>query len=234
MKIIIGLGAGGSTKVIIDILNDDTNKNKYKLVGLLDDDPQKIGTTFKDIPIIGRIDDIKKISIEFDEAIICIGAVRDTNIRNRVYNYLLKQNIKISTIISAKSIISNSVVIASVLGVVYGAPLSEWLRPDFTLWIRGGTGLLKTSFAALCVSHFGAFDWKSTPAGWESTVNALERQTFIAKDLPLLIDDSRPATDQREAAEKRRKEGRLVRAVGNRSGRERLCADTSFRARYYP
>ena len=130
--------------------------------------------------------------------------------------------------------VSNSVVIASVLGVVYGAPLSEWLRPDFTLWIRGGTGLLKTSFAALCVSHFGAFDWKSTPAGWESTVNALERQTFIAKDLPLLIDDSRPATDQREAAEKRRKEGRLVRAVGNRSGRERLCADTSFRARYYP
>ena len=139
MKIIIGLGAGGSTKVIIDILNDDTNKNKYKLVGLLDDDPQKIGTTFKDIPIIGRIDDIKKISIEFDEAIICIGAVRDTNIRNRVYNYLLKQNIKISTIISAKSIISNSVVIGNGCTIMPGAIINSDVKIGNNVLINTGS-----------------------------------------------------------------------------------------------
>ncbi len=123
---------------------------------------------------------------------------------------------------------------APLLGAGYGAVLAEWLRPDFSLWIRGLTGKLKTSYAAVMLAHYGAFDAKTMPANWESTVNALERASFLVKDAPFVVDDFRPPSDRFETGEMRRKAARLLRAAGNRTGRARMRADTSLRPEYYP
>jgi hypothetical protein len=119
-------------------------------------------------------------------------------------------------------------------GGIYGAPLAEWLQPAFTLWVRGPTGRLKTSLVTLALAHVGAFDVKTVPANWEATANHLEKQSFLIKDLPLLVDDFRPPSDRHEAGEMRRKAARLLRAAGNRAGRGRMRADTSLRPEYYP
>jgi DNA polymerase-1 len=125
-------------------------------------------------------------------------------------------------------------VAAPVLGVMYAAPLAEWLRPDFSLWMRGRSGLLKSSYVTAALNHYGPWDWKHAPAGWESTVNFLEKASFWVKDLPFLVDDYRPPADRNEAGEMRRKAARLIRAAGNLSGRGRLQSDTRSRPEYYP
>jgi hypothetical protein len=123
---------------------------------------------------------------------------------------------------------------APVGGVIYGAPLAEWLRSNFSLWLRGPTGRLKTTFAALALAHFGAFDDKTVPANFEATANHLEKEAFLIKDAPFLVDDYRPPSDRYEAGEMRRKAARLLRAAGNRAGRGRMRADTSLRPEYFP
>ena len=60
---------------------------------------------------------------------------------------------------------------------------------------------MKSTLAALCLSHFGAFDHEHLPGAWTSTVNALERQAFILKDVPFVIDDWAPAKSKGDARE---------------------------------
>jgi hypothetical protein len=130
--------------------------------------------------------------------------------------------------------VARSEVAATVLGATYGAPLAEWLCPAFTIWLQGMTGRLKTTVAALTLSHFGDFNYTTAPANFESTANALEKQAFLIKDALLLIDDYRPAGDRYEADAMRRKASRIIRAAGNRSGRSRMRTDTRLRDAYYP
>lgn len=125
-------------------------------------------------------------------------------------------------------------VAAPVKGVVYAAPLADWLRPDFSAWLRGRSGLLKSSYTAAELCHYGLWDWKTAPANWEATANWLEKAAFWIKDLPFLVDDYRPPADRHEAGEMRRKAARLLRAAGNRSGRGRMRSDTTLRPELYP
>jgi len=52
-----------------------------------------------------------------------------------------------------------------------------------------------TTLMSLALSHFGEFDYKHVPSSWESTVNRLEHLAFLAKDIPLVIDDLPPKHD---------------------------------------
>ncbi|MEK7848987.1 MAG: DUF3854 domain-containing protein [Chloroflexota bacterium] len=115
-------------------------------------------------------------------------------------------------------------------GAMYLAPLCPLVDPAFTLWLIGPTGSLKSTLSALALSHYGRFTEKTLPAAWKDTANYLEKRLFLAKDLPLVIDDFCPGggRDQEIKAE-------LVdRAQGNRAGRGRLRSDTSTRHRYIP
>ncbi len=126
------------------------------------------------------------------------------------------------------------VITATLLSVIYLAPLSDKLEIDFSLWLLGGTGNLKSTFAALFLSHFGPFDRLNLPGQWTSTANALEKRAFVLKDLPFVVDDFAPPHDARRAAELEAKAHRLLRAVGNRGGRQRLSGDLTERQTYTP
>jgi hypothetical protein len=58
-------------------------------------------------------------------------------------------------------------------GAMYLAPLAALQSPDFVVWLFGESGSLKSTLAALFLSHFGNFDWKTLPEGWDSTENAI-------------------------------------------------------------
>ncbi len=115
---------------------------------------------------------------------------------------------------------------------VFRAPLAELLPLDVSLWMEAPTGTLKSTLAALFLSHYGAFDRTHLPGAWASTANQLERRAFLLKDSLFVIDDFAPsALDARELESKA---ARLLRAQGNLAGRGRLRADLTERPAYPP
>jgi hypothetical protein len=116
-------------------------------------------------------------------------------------------------------------VMVPLLGAIYEAPLSFAMSPDFAVWLLGPSGSLKSELAALAQRHFGRFDRKTLPATWSSTENALEARLFALKDVLAVVDDYAPLTDVRAQTDLERRAQRVLRGVGNRSGRGRLRPD---------
>jgi hypothetical protein len=104
-------------------------------------------------------------------------------------------------------------------------------RTDYTLFLAGRTGAMKTTLAQLVLSHHGRAiaspDYE--PASYEATANALEAMAFAAKDAALLIDDYAPQADRRSRDEYQRTAARILRVQGNRTGRGRLRPDGTAR-----
>jgi hypothetical protein len=66
-------------------------------------------------------------------------------------------------------------------------------RMDFGLHLEGASGVGKSELTALVQQHYGAgFARTHLPGAWFSTENALELLAFLAKDMPLVIDDFCP------------------------------------------
>jgi hypothetical protein len=101
---------------------------------------------------------------------------------------------------------------------------------DFSIHLAGPTGSGKTELAALAQQHFGsAMTARNLPASWSSTGNALEELAFQAKDILLVIDDFVPTGTTLDVQRAQRDADRVLRAQGNRSGRQRMRADGTLR-----
>ena len=112
-------------------------------------------------------------------------------------------------------------------GCIWRAPIGD---VDYCPCLIGETGIGKTEYAALLQQHWGlSLNARGLPASWISTANANESLCFTAKDTLLVIDDFSP-TGSRTGLDKLHREAeRLLRAVGNHSGRGRMRADTTLR-----
>ena len=120
-------------------------------------------------------------------------------------------------------------VMGPIWAAVYLAPLSFIISPDFAVFLHAVTGEWKSSVAAVAQSHFGTFDRKSMPANWESTDNFLEQLLSLGKDVLLVIDDYAPQKSSLSQRELEKRAQRIIRAIGNRSGKGRMKADTTLR-----
>ncbi len=109
---------------------------------------------------------------------------------------------------------------------IWRAALAEG---DLSIHLAGPTGQGKSAIAALAQQHFGAtMEARYLPANWTGSANALEALTFTAKDALLVIDEFTP-TDARHAQDLQRAAERIFRAQANRTGRQRMRADTTLR-----
>lgn len=117
------------------------------------------------------------------------------------------------------------------LGAIARAALGEAPGPlDFAVHLAGPHGAGKSELAALAQQHFGAgLDARHLPGNWGSTGNALEGLAFAAKDALFVVDDWAPSGAQSDRQRLERDADRLLRAQGNRSGRQRMRADSSLR-----
>jgi hypothetical protein len=123
---------------------------------------------------------------------------------------------------------------APLIACTYLAPFADLCKIDFSLWIYGPTGGLKSTIAALALAHFGDFTRLNLPGSWFSTVNSLEKLTFILKDALCVIDDFIPASTSKEFHTMTEKAGRIIYQAGNRSSRGRLAPDLTARPNYHP
>jgi hypothetical protein len=115
---------------------------------------------------------------------------------------------------------------------MFRAPLAHAFPADLSLHLEGHTGGLKSTLVGLFLSHHGDFDEKHLPGSWNSTANALERQAFLLKDVPFVVDDYAPPAQKVREFES--KFGLLMRAQGNLQGRARMRPDASLRPTYIP
>lgn len=113
------------------------------------------------------------------------------------------------------------------LALAYRAVLGSC---SFALHTAGQTGTGKTELAALVQQHFGAeMNAEHLPASWTSTANANEGLAFTVKDSLLVVDDFAPCGSQYDIQRFHRDADRLIRAQGNRSGRQRMRSDATLR-----
>lgn len=130
-------------------------------------------------------------------------------------------------------------VTAPLWAAMYAAPLTS-LRPlNAVLSVYGTTQSGKSTLAHLALTHFGAGfiqgrDYHA-PIDWTSTVTAIEAAMFLARDVPLVIDDFAPQfSSVAEARSMHKKAHHVVRSVGNRSARGRSRADLSQQNTRFP
>lgn len=101
---------------------------------------------------------------------------------------------------------------------------------DCALHLVGPTGAGKSELAALVQQHWGSeMTARQLPGNWSSTSNALEGLAHAAKDAIFTIDDFSPTGTLSDTQRLHREADRIFRAQGNRSGRQRMRADTTFK-----
>ena len=77
------LGAGSSGEKIIREIKENPSSN-YKIIGVLDDDPNKTNLTIHGIPVLGKIEELHTIHIPFDEVLICAPTASSNEMRTIV------------------------------------------------------------------------------------------------------------------------------------------------------
>lgn len=114
------------------------------------------------------------------------------------------------------------------LAYVFLSPLTTLLdpMPSFCLYAHGEKDTFKTALAILALAFFGAHT-KAGLSNFDSTANAVMSRAAILKDTFMVVDDYYPSPRQKEALQKESIAQRIIRDVGNRTGRGRLNPDSS-------
>ncbi len=115
--LIIGAGDGGE-KIYREIQNNA--RLQYAVVGFLDDDLSKVGRKIHGIPVLGQIDDIKRIAkkINADEALIAIPSATSSQMR-KILAHCKESGIKFKTIPGMGELINGKVTVNTIREVDY-------------------------------------------------------------------------------------------------------------------
>lgn len=129
-------------------------------------------------------------------------------------------------------------IIWPLLAYAFLSPLNHFLHmvdcePKFVFLLLGRTGAGKSTLAALFLSFFGHFTASDLPLSFRDTPNSIIHNAFALKDVLTCIDDFHPCGRQEEQKLTATAQS-VIRAYGDRVGRGRLRADSSFMAARQP
>ncbi len=126
-------------------------------------------------------------------------------------------------------------ILAPILSAPSRAVLAPFIPIDSAIFLHGGTGVFKSELLAIALGHFGQkFTRTTIPLNFESTANSTEAMLWFAKDVVSGIDDYAPAGHRNQVDQLAATLERILRGIGNSSGRGRLNADASAKRSYYP
>jgi sugar O-acyltransferase (sialic acid O-acetyltransferase NeuD family) len=98
---LILIGGGGHCKSCIDVIEQE---NKFIIAGIVD-----INTSISDLlgyPLLGHDDDLAKLKLSYDYALITIGQIKTPAIRIRLLDYVKSLGFKLPAIISPRAYVS--------------------------------------------------------------------------------------------------------------------------------
>ena len=111
------LGAGNTgEKIARDILSNFSNE--YRIVGFLDDNMEKIGSSIHGIPVIDRISTIEKLTLDFDEILITAPSTTGDNLR-RIIELCKVTGKRFKTVPSLNEVINKDISVKSIRDVSY-------------------------------------------------------------------------------------------------------------------
>lgn len=126
-------------------------------------------------------------------------------------------------------------ILAPILGAPARAIIAPFLPIDSAIFLYGKTGTFKSELIALALAHFGqTFTRTTIPLNFEGTANSTEAMLYFAKDIVAGIDDYAPGGSRYHVDQLRALLDRILRGIGNASGRGRLNADASAKRSYFP
>jgi sugar O-acyltransferase (sialic acid O-acetyltransferase NeuD family) len=98
---LILIGGGGHCKSCIDVIEQE---NKFLIAGIVD-----INTSICDLlgyPLLGHDDDLAKLKLNYDYALVTIGQIKTPAIRIRLLDYAKSLGFKLPAIISPRAYVS--------------------------------------------------------------------------------------------------------------------------------
>ncbi len=102
---ILGLGAGGHAKVLIDILQ---LRSEYRIVGLLDPNSRLWGATLLEVPVLGGDDLLSQLRSGCEYAFIAVGSVGVGHMRKRLFELAIKHDFSVAHVIHPNATLAGS------------------------------------------------------------------------------------------------------------------------------
>lgn len=107
MKPVVGVGAGGHAKVIIDILR---LTGGYDLRGLVDADARLAGSTVLSVPVVGGDEELRRLHAEgVRHAFVGIASLADTRDNKAVFDRVRALGFEIINVIHPSAVVADSV-----------------------------------------------------------------------------------------------------------------------------
>jgi UDP-perosamine 4-acetyltransferase len=126
VKRVVGIGAGGHSRVVIDILRLNGG---YEVVGLLDRESGLWGSYVLDVPVLGDDDLLPKLRGEaVTHAFIGVGGVGDTEPRRRLYEMASEHGFEMVCAIHPRATVAASAVLGSGPTVMANAVINPEAR----------------------------------------------------------------------------------------------------------
>ena len=175
------------------------------------------------------------------------GAIGSKNVSVELENKLRAYNMASENITTDETVqavlklfsVSREQIMYPLMAITFLSPLNEYLRqcgyePSFLIYLLGRTQTKKSTIAALMLSFFGRFTSTTLPASFKDTENAIEKKGHALKDVLIVIDDFHPVTHYRDRQNMEKIAQSLARGYGDRTGKDRMQADTTIRQGYAP
>jgi sugar O-acyltransferase (sialic acid O-acetyltransferase NeuD family) len=133
---VIGLGAGGHAKVVIEILR---HNNLYELVGLLDPSPKLFDNHVLDIPVLGGDDLLPELLGKGIRSFFMgLGSIGDSRPRQRLFDLACQHELKPVHVIHPQSIISASAEFGEGIAVMASAVINACVRLGANVIVNTG------------------------------------------------------------------------------------------------
>lgn len=101
------IGGGGHCKSCIDVIEQT---NQFNIIGILDK-PERVGQEVLGYDIIGTDNQIEKLSVKGYSFLITVGQTRSSQLRQKLFNELLRCNASLATVISPRAYVSKHAVV---------------------------------------------------------------------------------------------------------------------------
>lgn len=127
-RLLIGLGAGGHARTVLDAIR--SAPGRFRVVALFDDDPLVVGTRVGGIPVVGAFDPVRAAAEVggVTAAFVGVGGIVDLGVRRRTFALLADAGYELPAIIHLAAVVSPSATIAEGAQILAGAVINAEAR----------------------------------------------------------------------------------------------------------